>query len=538
MGNKNRKGSMRRERSASPPPVGSDGTSGQDLRQGTETGEDPKDRGNKGDGADKNEGIVTRPRNDPPANDGEEPEELRRTRRQSIDKFGGHPASTAPPPAVRLGWRPAQGRMTYWIMDDSGMVGAKKESPGGTPRVMYTPAHDRPMHVDGQLVVRAEPSYTADPPIFVRRADLVDNGYQETVDAIEELVRRNKVHLRAFWLGKRQELDAMTEITLEQPVSGLKASAYDSARVTDGSLVTVPAGTHILAKTRSSAFGFPGGLAPFSAIVEVDVEGVVQEVLIPGELVWGSDQSHAEEAREQGVAQEITAERIMEVLVGDEYFARYLAGRRLTGDRLHYVTPEEMGAVFVLDRMPGEEGEIEIARTANEYLFNAGLSTPGLSVGGHIFVQRDQLGTGTEYHETIHWFSDPTVEQVLGHWFNEGLTEYLTRYPVDALGAEVFRNQDQYGPQRQAIEKLVRHAGISDEQLCEAYFKGEIQPLYEAVAAATEGTFSLDAFAACLDPARAGEALRHFDLVFVVPDEAQEDAQEEAQEHEAEAEAG
>ncbi|MFF3436738.1 hypothetical protein [Streptosporangium sp. NPDC002721] len=519
--------SLRRKQSESPPPADPGDTSerepGRDVDQSADSGggntEDRGDRGNEED-------LGPRRQDDPPANDREEPEEFRRTRRRSVGEVGRPSTPVVRPPVVKLGWRPAQGRMTYWVRDGSGAVGARKESLIGMPRVLYTPVPDRQTRADGQLLVYAEPEHRTDPPIFVRRADLVDDGYEKTVAAIETLVRQSQDRLQqTFWPEKRRELDAMTEITLAQPVSGLKVSAFESGRVTADSLVTVPAGTHPLPEIHSSTLGFPDQLAPFSAIVEVNVEGGRQAVLIPGEIVWGSDRSHADTAQEQGVAQRITAERVMEVLIGDEYFARHLAGRRLTGDRLHYVTSQEMGAVFVLDGMPDGEEQIEIARTANEILFNAGLSTPGLSVNGHIFIQLDQLGTGTEYHEAIHWFSDPTVDRVLGHWFNEGLTEYLTRYPVSALGEEAVRSEDQYGPQRQAIEKLVRHAGIDDEQLCEAYFRGDIQPLYDAVAAAAAtagGTFSLDAFATCLDPARAIEALRHFDEVFGVADEARE----------------
>jgi hypothetical protein len=345
--------------------------------------------------------------------------------------------------------------------------------------------------------------FIEDRSYFVPRSELVESTYAMTVEAIDDrktwLDKQEGV--QNVFLVKQQELSETGTITLPHAVTGYLEESLDGDDPEKGS-VTVPPGEHaitgfvtrkITTKQRS----------PFSVVVSV--EGL--EVVISSDLAWGVDKSHNEQAEQLNVVESVNSSRIMAVFAENDWIKPYLPpGGWLRDDQIHYVTPDEMGAVFVLREMPAP-GEAPAARQQNEAKYIEGQSTPGVRFGEHIHIQNSERGTGTEYHEAIHKLSHQATNLVLGNSFNEGVTEYLTRRLTEGLvqSGEIVRNDQQYAPQYHAIEAMMRQTGITDDELNEAYFRGILEPLYEKVTNAgvhapftTLAPFSLDGFASRL----------------------------------------
>jgi hypothetical protein len=348
---------------------------------------------------------------------------------------------------------------------------------------------------------------------FVPRSVVVESTYTRTVEEIDDRDKwlDEQAGVQSVFLAKRQELGESGVITLPHAVTGYLEESLDQDDPEKGS-VTVRPGEHAIVRflTRQVA---PKQWSPFSLVVSV--EG--REVVISSDLAWGVDESHNELAQELNLSQSVSADRIMAVFAETDWIAQYLPSARwLRDEEIHYVTPEEMGAVFVLERMPAP-GEAADAKQKDEARYTEGASTPGVRIGEHIYIQHNDRGTGTEYHEAIHKLSHPASNLILGHWFNEGVTEYLTRRLTAELvrSKEIVRNDDQYGPQYRAIEALVQLTGVTDAELNEAYFRGILEPLYEKVANAGVhapftllAPFSLDGYAKRLGSSTATAALQ------------------------------
>jgi hypothetical protein len=355
-------------------------------------------------------------------------------------------------------------------------------------------------------------------PVFIDRADLVESTYKPTTTRIDDLAERNGEELRrGYWEQKRQGLEVAGKINFDKSVPGINAKAIKDRKVEEGGHVTVPAAEYAIVGFMPNVTVAHGQYAPFSVII--DVGGM--EVVVSPDRSWGVERGHVDKAKELNLDAKLAAKDILDVFKADDSFRPYLSPPDwLRDDQIHYVTPEQMGAVFVLKRVPESQDEVKAAELDNEGAFNEGKGTPGVRIGADIYIRLNELGTGTEYHEAIHKLSHPAVEHVLGHWFGEGLTEYFTRLLVTGLvkDGKLVRSDAQYSAQYKAIEALVAHAQVTQGELADAYFKGNIKPLYDKVATAAvqppfsaKKPFSLDGFAARLDPVHAAAALEIFE---------------------------
>jgi len=90
----------------------------------------------------------------------------------------------------------------------------------------------------------------------------------------------------------------------------------------------------------------------------------------------------------------------------------------------------------------------------------------------------------TAVHEGIHLYQRREFQDVLGgQWPNEGATEYFTRIVCEAHAIE--RGYVTYNPVADVITELVtwldRHGDSGELLLANAYFKGQVDPLLEAM---------------------------------------------------------
>jgi uncharacterized protein YndB with AHSA1/START domain len=224
------------------------------------------------------------------------------------------------------------------------------------------------------------------------------------------------------------------------------------------------------------------------------------------------DDTHVEEAKERNLDVTMTPDQVLADLRAAGDFWRLAGGDARSAGRaldLQYVSPEQMRAVCVLERMPKNAGEISEAKEADNATFTAGARSDGVRFNDAIFVQHGARGTGTEHHETVHWLSAPAVRAVLGFHANEGVTEYFTRMvtvPLARTGRFV-RHDDQYGTQREGIDSLVELKIMTVEHLADAYFGGNIQAIVAEFARWTPlERMSLQAYCERLDGGRGAAA--------------------------------
>jgi hypothetical protein len=234
-------------------------------------------------------------------------------------------------------------------------------------------------------------------------------------------------------------------------------------------------------------------------------------IIVPYELLLGTDTSAQEQAQQTGASEvRLSAQQILEGLQQTPEVKPLLPmGLTLTDEQVHYVDGETMGAVFVYQRFPISEEDKRAAPKVDRDRYQEGLGTPGVRVGQDIFIQEDACGIGTEYHEALHLAThyagtDSRSLASLGWDFNEGVTEYFTRFVTRRLG--VIRDEDQYGPQRRGIEAPLERGFISVTGLADAYFRGRTGLLLATFDEATKGQFSLEAYAACIDSDRSHSA--------------------------------
>ncbi|MFG1679881.1 hypothetical protein ACGFNP_06880 [Nonomuraea sp. NPDC049269] len=452
-----------------------------------------------------------------------EPEDFTKRKRDGFLKSGAEVFAKPATPKVGLTWNPKFNSdpkeiKVYRVQADDTIGQEISGAIGPDSFVLYKFDDTKWVyHADGRPMVMGRNSVVGD-RVFIDRADLVESTYKSTTAIIDDLAGRNAKELRrGFWEQKRQELQAVGKISFEKSVPGINTKAIKDRQVEEGGHVTVPAAEYDIVGFMPNTTVAHGQYAPFSVVISVGG----MEVVVSPDLSWGVERGHVDKAKELNLNAKLAAREILDVFHADDWLRPYLSTPDwLSDDQIHYVTPEQMGAVFVLKRVPESQDEVQAAELANESVFNEGRGTAGLRIGADIYVQLNELGTGTEYHEAMHKLSHPALEHVLGHWFGEGLTEYFTRSLVTGLvkDGKLVRSDQQYSAQYKAIEALVAHAQVTRDELADAYFKGIIKPLYDKVATAAvhppfdeKKPFSLDGFAARLDPLHAAEALEIFE---------------------------
>ena len=324
--------------------------------------------------------------------------------------------------------------------------------------------------------------------IWIERAFLADPAYQHTaLDCQTRAEAIDKMALADFWVRKRAEYD-----TLKDTNTVLTATA--SARKGQGGVITLQPGTYRVMGTAD--WTFEGQQAPFTmALMTPD-----GPVLVNPARLDEADESHANEAKAKGAASKLTAAAIISPFPTLPVIRNYLPGGQwLTDDHVHYLTPDQMGAVFVLKRMP-DPIEVAGAKERDPQLFEAGAGTPGVRVGDDIFIQLSHLGIGVEHHEAIHRLSHPAVRAILGFDFNEGVTEYFTRQLLAAAiqKGELSRDDAQYQAQHDGVSELVSQNVVTEQDLADAYFAGQLQPLFTKTAARLGLKFSLQGYAMSL----------------------------------------
>lgn len=92
---------------------------------------------------------------------------------------------------------------------------------------------------------------------------------------------------------------------------------------------------------------------------------------------------------------------------------------------------------------------------------------------GQVYLDRDRGDPGTMVHEALHLRSSKAFVESVHQKVNEGTTELFTRRVCEKGG--ITRNQDDYVPWMNAVEKLVTKSSI--EALAAAYFLNDTSKL-------------------------------------------------------------
>jgi hypothetical protein len=303
------------------------------------------------------------------------------------------------------------------VMPDTPVPGYQKSPDGGVgARIEQLEARHVPEHVEVDQDIWAqgparEPlvlarDVTFGDELWIERALLADPAYELTVrECQDRATELDKVALAGVWQRKRAEYDALAgkEIVLTETVS---------ARQGQGGSCQLQPGTYPVLGTDD--WTFKGQQAPFTVVLGPSDD----PVLVNPARFDQADESGVNQARAAGVARKLTAAQIMAPFASLPVIHNYVPDSQwLTDDHVYYLTPDEMGAVFVLKRPPGQ-GDVEAAGTSDPALFKTGAGTPGVRYGADIFIQLSHLGIGAEYHEAVHLLSHPAARAVLGFDFN------------------------------------------------------------------------------------------------------------------------
>ncbi|MER5647494.1 hypothetical protein [Streptosporangium sp. NPDC002524] len=425
---------------------------------------------------------------------------------------------------------PAPARTPIYRRRPNGELGDAEEKQLGYGDFMWHRI-GQPVPVRGPngVPMVASKSTLDDGDYLIGRDALVEKTYQKTVDAIDATEKRHDADHSEFWTRMLATLKELPEVTVPSQLSAFPKTAVDQRKLRNARPVPVPPGTYpktgILDRRMES-----GQFSPFSLAITVGTqEVVINPDLVVSDLIPSRDSNTpegntpqvvdalqravSESGGEKARAARLTAEQIVTLFTGSATFQQYVTLPAdpgwLRDEHVHYVTQDEMGALLVLNRMPDNPGEIEKARSDDRFATSD--TTNGTQIDDHIYIKENRTGIGTEYHETVHRLSSPAVLAVLGFWFNEGLTEHFTQLLLE--GGTLVRNKNQYGEQHQAITALMEYAGVTETELADAYFRGELQPLYDRVARTAvhppfsrSAPFSLDGYAARVDEKRSAAA--------------------------------
>ena len=322
--------------------------------------------------------------------------------------------------------------------------------------------------------------------IWIERASLADPAYKDTVTAAKAQAQAyDEETVGSFWAGQREQYNDRTGQLAQ--VIGTTTVAHPTRPV------QYPPGFYEVLGTDGRTF--PEQLEPFT--VRLKMPDGARVLVAPSRVVLDEAPGESDD-QDDNAASTLTAGQITSPFTSLPVAGRYVPDRSwLTDDHVHYVTRNEMGAVFVLKAMPVNPAQITGAQLFNPELFESGYGTPGLRIGDHVFIQRRYRDTGVEYHEAMHRLSHPAVRAVLGFDFNEGLTEYFTRQllATAALKGKVTRDVAQYQAQLEGVNELVSAEAATEEALAAAYFAGQLQPLFTNVATRLGPGFSLQGYA-------------------------------------------
>ncbi|MBP2704940.1 hypothetical protein JOL79_14055 [Microbispora sp. RL4-1S] len=336
---------------------------------------------------------------------------------------------------------------------------------------------------------------------WIERAALGDPAYKDTAALIAEKYAAEVEALASFWEKKQAQYEpskgGQQTVTLERSLKGIDGT---------GKQVTVTPGTYPCLGTETRRIPGETQLSPYS----VSITFGDKRVLINPDTLSGYVDEHVVEAKSLGLANTLKAETIRALFAETKsLISAYVPhGQWLGDEHVHYVTSDEMGAVFVLEKMPASPDAVEGARRKDGDFFELGANTPGVRFGDHIFIQRDYLGIGVEYHEAVHRLAHPATLKILGWGFNEGATEYFTRMLVAGAGDshKQVRPDGQYQSEREGIEALINLDVFTADDLAKAYFGGQMQALFDKAARRLGKDFSLQAYALHLQGGHASAA--------------------------------
>jgi hypothetical protein len=379
---------------------------------------------------------------------------------------------------------------------------------------------DETLHLGDQKIpmVVATPVFAAeeDAPkgraVFIERKHLVEATHAHTEAEIEKHQQEKEAAEAKGWESRRKEIETKKDFILCYESDGF----YLTDPVTMG---TIPPGSYRILPRYSSGFlTSKAGVdqqAPFSPVISHN--GTPFSVC--PDAIWMFKGIAEEKARSSGVDKELTAAEVVSVLDGSELVKPFLPAHDwLRQEHIRYVTTEQLGMLIATGELTGDPSKAEEIKQANGPAYSLAKTVNGIHTGEFINIKETALGTGTEYHEAIHKLAHPAVNSVFGHFFNEGVTEYITKNVVTGLEKEgkIFR-EGAYEEQVNAIDALVQHAGVTMADLIDAYFNGNVGPLYEKVARfavrgpfSVDEPFSLDGYAAHLDEKSAESALAVF----------------------------
>jgi hypothetical protein len=330
-------------------------------------------------------------------------------------------------------------------------------------------------------------------PRWFDRGLITDPRFASTTGLIDSEAVKGQHEIRTqFWTRQRAAAERLGKVRLLADTTLMDPETRETEV--------------LLADTTVPAHGVAPGLrvddrqlSPFSLQVKV---GGRPALVNPDLFLGGYAGEHRAAAVQQGLAVRLTAADIMAA------FTRYTADSPLAGrlppggwlndDSLHYVSEDQMGAVLVVKALPLGADAISAASSTHPDEFARGKATSGVYLLGQLFVQEKDLGTGVEYHEAVHSLSHWAMAHTLGSDFNEGVTEYFARHITRPLADErKVITADTYAPQLAGIGALLEH-GITPGILADAYFGGDLHPLFAAFAAVTSGKLSLQGYAASL----------------------------------------
>jgi hypothetical protein len=323
---------------------------------------------------------------------------------------------------------------------------------------------------------------------WIERALLAEATYSFTTAKIDlKAAEIEGVYLAEFWDKERTKLLERKQVTVEHQMLG----------AIPGGTIDVLPGTYDIVRLMNKRL-LNNQLCPFSLIILVNGARVA---IVP-DILWGIADESAVEAEAKGLAVTVSAEEVRDAFASaPKPLLDYVPVKEiwLTDNQMHYVSPEWMGVVCVLERMPTGQDEVTNVANVKQQQVQNYMTNAGVRFGTDIFIQDSYRGTGVEYHEAMHKLSHRAMRDVLGAMFNEGVTEYFTWKVIDGLIKKgvVIRDESQYGSQRTAVAKLLEH-GVTEAELAEAYFKGRLQPLFDRFSMMTKGSLSLDGYAARL----------------------------------------
>ena len=207
-------------------------------------------------------------------------------------------------------------------------------------------------------------------------------------------------------------------------------------------VVAVPKGTYDKVGVRDGAFLLSDG-APFFVIIKVPPLGLVA---ITYASLEGAETAQSVAAEAEGLADSVPAATIVATFAEAPAPIRdYVPVRGwLTDKQIHYVTPDEMGAAHVLERMPASPEECAAAKTKDNNAFVEDIVCAGIAFDG----PSDRTHGARYRHEYTRpsLLSHRNFRKTFGFWFNEGVTEYFTRLVITQPAArrELVRTDSPY----------------------------------------------------------------------------------------------